>query len=91
MGWEEQLWKEIDSVTQTEQIVLAGDVITRITRILLPALGSRRRANVVALIEGGLTSVQVAESIGARPSTVARLLEEGRKTRRLEQREEQAA
>lgn len=89
MSWEDQLWEEIDSVTETEQIVLAGDIITRMTRILLPALGNRRRAQVVNLIEGGLSSVQLAESIGARPSTVARLLEEGRKIRRLERREEE--
>ena len=89
MSWEDQLWEEIDSVTETEQIVLAGDIITRMTRILLPALGNRRRAQVVNLIEGGLSTVQLAESIGARPSTVARLLEEGRKIRRLERREEE--
>lgn len=91
MDWEKQLWEEIDSVPAAEQIVLAGDIITRVTRILLPALGNRRRAKVLALIDSGLSSVQVAESIGARPSTVARLLEEGRKIRRLEQLEREAA
>lgn len=91
MNWEDQLWEEIDSVPEADQIVLAGDVITRMTRILLPALGNRRRARVVELIEGGLSSVQLAESIGARPSTVSRLLEEGRKIRRMERREEELA
>lgn len=91
MNWEDQLWEEIDSVPKADQIVLAGDVITRMTRILLPALGNRRRARVVELIEGGLSSVQLAESIGARPSTVSRLLEEGRKIRRMERREEELA
>lgn len=91
MGWEEQLWKEIDSVPATEQIVLTGDIITKVTRILLPALGNRRRAKVVALVDSGMTAVQVAESIGARPSTVSRLLEEGRKNRRMEQEERRAA
>lgn len=89
MNWEDQLWKEIDSVPEDEQIVLAGDIITRVTRILLPALGNRRREKVVKLIEGGLSSVQLAETIGARPSTVSRLLEEGRKIRRMERREEE--
>ena len=87
--WEDQLWKEIDEVSESEQIVLAGDIITRMTRTLLPALGNRRRAQVVKLIESGMSSVQLAESIGARPSTVGRLLEEGRKIRRLERREEE--
>lgn len=89
MNWEAQLWKEIDDVSEAEQIVLAGEIITRMTRILLPALGNRRRARVVELIESGQSSVQLAESIGARPSTVARLLEEGRKIRRMERREEE--
>jgi hypothetical protein len=83
MGWEDQLWTELAEKSELDRIVMAGDVITRMMRDVLPALADMRRSIIVNLIEtGGYNATRLAESIGARPGTVARLIEEGRKKRR---------
>jgi hypothetical protein len=83
MGWEDQLWTELTEKSELDRIVMAGDVITRMMRDILPALADMRRSTIVDLIEtGGYNATRLAESIGARPGTVARLIEEGRKKRR---------
>ncbi len=82
--WEERLWEEIDGTTGPEKIVLVGEVITHLMRNILPMLGNARRMTAVHLVESGeYTPTRLAESIGARPGTIQRLIEEGRKLRRL--------
>jgi DNA-directed RNA polymerase specialized sigma24 family protein len=89
--WEAQLWTEIEQVTGPERIILAGEVITRVMRETLTALADTRRLTALELVEsGGFNTTNLAETIGARPGTVARLVEEGRRIRRREQ-EAQAA
>ena len=84
MGWEDQLWTEIQEKTEPEKIIMAGEVITRMMRDILPALAEKRRSTALALVESGeYTATKLAETIGARPGTIARLVDEGRRIRRL--------
>jgi DNA-directed RNA polymerase specialized sigma24 family protein len=84
-SWEDQLWAEIDAKSDPDKFVLAGDIITRMMRDVLPALANTRRMAAVHLVEtGGYTATKLAETIGARPGTIARLVEEGRRNRRRE-------
>lgn len=84
MNWEDRLWEEINEKSPPDKIVMAGTVITHIMRDLLPALANIRRMTIVELVESGeYTATKLAESIGARPGTVTRLVEEGRRLRRL--------
>ena len=86
MGWEAQLWEEIDSTFGPDKIVMVSDVITRIMRDILTQLANTRRLTAVYLIESGdYTATKLAETIGARPGTVSRLVEEGRRLRRQEE------
>lgn len=85
MGWEEQLWNELEAASPEQRIIMAGEVITRMSQNLLPLLGRERRLLAVALIQGGeFTYTSLAETIGARTGTVQRLVEEGRRLRKEE-------
>lgn len=84
MNWEDQLWAEIEEKSPTDKIIMTGAVITHIMRDILPTLANVRRMTIVEQVESGeYTATKLAESIGARPGTVTRLLEEGRRLRRL--------
>lgn len=84
-SWEDQLWAEIDATSDPAKFVLTGDIITHMMRDVLPALANTRRMIAVDLIESGdYTATKLAETIGARPGTIARLVEEGRRNRRRE-------
>jgi hypothetical protein len=84
MGWEDALRAEVDEKSDEEVIVFAGEVITRMTRTLLPEMGDARRQAAVRIIESGSrTYTELAESIGARPGTIQRLVEEGRRRERI--------
>lgn len=92
MGWEETLWAELDALSETERIVVAGEVVTRIGQSVLPLLGRERRVTAVKLIESKAYSYSsLAESIGSRIGTVTRLVEEGRRILRDEAEVEAAA
>lgn len=81
--WETKLWEEIQAAQGPERIVLAGEVITRIMRDTLTALANTRRLTALELVETTeFSATKLAETIGARPGTVARLVEEGRRLRR---------
>ena len=85
-SWEEVLWDQIDGAVGPDKIVFVGDVITRIMRDTLTALANTRRLTAVTLVESGeFSATKLAETIVARPGTVARLVEEGRRLRRREQ------
>jgi|KBSMisStandDraft_5_1062788.scaffolds.fasta_scaffold81846_3 DNA-directed RNA polymerase specialized sigma24 family protein len=85
-SWEEVLWDQIDAEVGPNKIVLVSSVITRIMRDTLTELANTRRLSAVALVESGeFSTTKLAETIGARPGTVARLVEEGRRLRRREQ------
>jgi hypothetical protein len=82
-NWEDVLWGQIEATDGPDRIVLVSDMITRIMRDLLTELANTRRLTAVELIEaGGFSATSLAETIGARPGTVARLVEEGRRLRR---------
>lgn len=83
-SWEDQLWAEMNSKSDPDKIVMASDLITHLMRDLLPELANVRRMTIVHLIESGeFSTTSLAESIGARPGTITRLVEEGRKLRRI--------
>lgn len=88
MNWEDQLWTEIEAKTGPDKIIMVGDVITRMMRDILTQLANTRRLTAVALVESGqYTATRLAETIGARPGTVTRLVEEGRRLRRRDEAE----
>lgn len=91
-GWESALWTELDTLQPEEQFIIAGLWITRMTQVLLPALGARRRENVLYLIEeNGWDTLRVAEELGTRRATVARLADEGRTKRKAEYAQQERA
>jgi len=92
MSWKDQLWAELDQKEPIEQITLTGEWITDLTQDVLPALGARRRAAVlIALATPGMDATRLAELIGSRRSTITRLAEEGRASRREQNIKEAAA
>lgn len=81
--WEEMMWAELEAQPDTEQIITAGEWITRMTQSLLPALGRHRRDKVLEVLDRpGWDYTMLADSIGARRQTIVRLAEEGRAARR---------
>jgi hypothetical protein len=83
--WEETMWAEIKAHPETDQIGICGDWITRMQQIIVPALARLRRETVLGLLAGeGMDATRLAETIGARRTTIIRLAEEGRALRREE-------
>lgn len=83
MSWEDTLWSELESMSDTDQIVATGEMIARVNQAILPALADRRRDKVVQLLaEPGWDATKLAETIGARRGTILRLAQEGRARRR---------
>jgi len=83
MSWEKALWKELEALSAEERIAVSGRCIVHITRSLLPALGNLRREAVLeVLARPGWDATRLAETIGSRRTTIARLAEEGRARRR---------
>lgn len=88
-AWEEILWSELDQLPEEERVVVAGELIVYITRVLLPGLGDYRREVVLAILaRPGWDATRLAETIGSRRTTVTRLAEEGRKRRRVKTADE---
>lgn len=84
MSWEDVLWSELDQMTPEEQFITAGAWITRMTQVLLPNLGYRRRDNILDMLNReGWDPLRVAETLGTRRATVSRLADEGRTRNRL--------
>lgn len=81
MTWQDTLRAELDEMTPTDRFVACGRWIADMTQILLPELGTRRRA---AVLEGldGMDATEFAERIGARPGTIERLATEARAQQR---------
>lgn len=83
-GWKTALYAELEAMTPLDQIMATGAWITEMTQELLPDLGVRRRRAILAALEsdpdGG--TARIAEMIGSRPGTIARLAAEGRTARR---------
>ena len=83
MSWEQVLWAELEALPPEQRIAVAGQCIVHITRVLLPALGDLRREAVLEILERpGWDATRLAETIGSRRTTIARLAEEGRARRR---------
>lgn len=77
--WEKALWEEFEEVDSLHQIVLAGEWITRMTQVLLPQLGIRRREEVInVLAQPDMDATRLAEELGTRRTAINRLAEEGR-------------
>ena len=85
-AWEEAMWAELDSQSKTDQIVTAGEWITRIQQSIVADLAQVRRNRVLELLaDPDWDATRIAESIGARRTTITRLAEEGRAARREDQ------
>lgn len=90
MSWEEVMWAELDAQPETEQIITCGEWITKMTQQLLPALGRKRRQQVLDILaKEGWDYSRLADEIGARRTTIVRLAEEGRAQARQELNHEQ--
>lgn len=85
MSWEETMWAELAALSDTDQIVTAGEWIAQMTKVILPGLAAVRREKVLQLLaEPEWDATRLAETIGSRRSTITRLAEEGRAQRREE-------
>lgn len=83
MNWEETLWRELEAMPAEQRIAATGQYIVHMTRSVLPALGDLRREAVLEVLDRpGWDATRVAETIGSRRTTIARLAEEGRARRR---------
>lgn len=83
MTWQEQLWSELDGMTPVDRIKAIGNWIAEISQDLLPTLGDRRREEILlALVSEKMTVHQLADAVGARGATFARLAAEGRTARK---------
>ena len=83
LDWEQCLWDELEPLPEAEKFIAYGEVITYITRELLPRLGEERRALVLAMLEvPGTDATKVAEMTGSRRIAITRLANEGRARRR---------
>jgi hypothetical protein len=81
--WQKLLWEELDTQSADKQFVTAGEWINNITRVLLPELGIRRRENVLTLLaQDGANIATVAGELGMRRTTISRLVDEGRSSRK---------
>lgn len=80
-AWVNALWQELQEMDDVDQITATGDWITYIGQILLPDLARHRRTTVAEMLEDkeAWNPVKLAETIGARPRTITRLAEDGRK------------
>lgn len=85
--WEEVLWTELAELAPGHRFLVIGEWITAITHQLLPELSKQRRLAIVQGVdEGGINAAEFAETVGSRPTTVGRLLDEGRAIRRAQER-----
>jgi hypothetical protein len=85
MKWEEALWTELEAQSDIQQIILAAEWITHLTQKVLPELGGHRRRKILeVLAQPEMDATRLAESIGARRTTISRLAEEGRAMAREE-------
>ena len=79
MTWIDVLWQELEDMSLPDQVVESGEIITSITRNLLPALARHRRVKVVEILaQPDWDPIRLAEVIGSRRNTITRLAEEGR-------------
>lgn len=85
--WLDLLRAELESLDPQDRFLVAGEWITFITFKLLPELAARRRGAVLDLLDGSenATNSSVAALLGIRKSTIHRLVEEGRHTRKESQ------
>jgi hypothetical protein len=87
MSWQEDLWTEFDGLSDIDQIRTAAIWIEYVTHTLSPELARRRRAKVEELLRRpDMDPTKLAESIGAKRSTIKRLNEEARAYKREQDR-----
>lgn len=84
-AWEEAMWAELEEMPLEQQVVACGEWITHMVQSLLPRLGKVRRERIVQVLkQEGWDATRLAETIGSRPGTIARLAEEGRAAARVQ-------
>lgn len=83
MAWQEALWAELDAMEDLEQIKTSAHWIELITHEISPQLARRRRSKIrEVLAQDDMDATKLAETIGASPSAIRRLSEEGRANER---------
>lgn len=83
--WEEAMWTELEEMPLENQVIACGEWITHMVQTLLPKLGKVRREKIVEVLkQEGWDAMRLAETIGSRPGTIARLAEEGRAAARVQ-------
>lgn len=83
MNWEEMMWAEIGALTTVEQIAYAGELIERLDHDLVPRVADLRRDKILeVLADPEWDATRLAETVGARRTTIARLAGEGRAKKR---------
>lgn len=91
-AWKAELWNELNALSIDDRFIRIGEMIADITHNVLPDLGEARREALVQMVDGeGRNAVNVAASLGMRRSAVAKLLDEGRKVRRMGAAADEAA
>ena len=87
MAWERVMWEELYAQEGAARLIMAMEIITRMSHVMTTAVARERRLWAVHLVESGqYTYEQLADSIGCRLSVARRLVEEGRAVRREEER-----
>lgn len=77
--WVKALWDELNDLSDEQQIVESGELITYVTHVLLTQLSEYRcDAALRCLEKPGASLDSVAESIGSRRSVIERLVSRAR-------------
>lgn len=81
--WEDALWDELANMSSVDQVKATATWIADITHKLLPALAAARREQILFTLSlPGWDAQRLAETIGSRRTTIARLAEEARREAR---------
>ena len=81
--WEKALWDELAAMSSVDQVKATATWIADITHKLLPALAAKRREQILLTMSlPGWDAQRLAETIGSRRTTMARLAEEARREAR---------
>ncbi len=75
--WEQELWDQLEVLAIEDKIIQSGELIVYVNGELLPKLGAFRRLQTrKAVKQEGMSIGLLADKIGARASTVRRLMTE---------------
>lgn len=84
MTWQEQMNNELAAMDPIQRIRATGEWIAEMTQEILPRLGEQRREAILAALEADeeMDPYRLAEIVGGRGGTFARLAGEARTARK---------